>query len=132
MAIEVTCRKCGKDYRVKDERAGTKIRCKECQSTIQVPSLDEEDYGEPDASWDEPVPERMPTKSRSQRKAAVSSVSGTASFTARKIFGVLAILLALLMLVGVGLQVMNGNLRSLGGLVVVAAVSSVGFKWLTT
>jgi predicted Zn finger-like uncharacterized protein len=132
MAIEVTCPGCGKDYRVKDERAGLKIRCKECQSTIQVPGLDEDDYGEQEAAWDEPAPERIPSKSRTQKRAVVSSVSGAASFTARKIFGVLAILLALLMLAGVGMQVMKGNLRSLGGLIVVAGVASVGFKWLTT
>lgn len=33
MPIEVSCLNCGKEYRVREERAGTKIRCKECQAT---------------------------------------------------------------------------------------------------
>lgn len=41
MPIEVSCRKCGKAYRVKDERAGTKIRCKDCQTVIEVPQCEE-------------------------------------------------------------------------------------------
>ena len=40
MAIEVSCRKCGKAYRVREERAGTKIRRKDCQATIAVPTLE--------------------------------------------------------------------------------------------
>lgn len=49
MAIEVSCGKCGKAYRVREDRAGTKIRCKECQSVISVPVVeyegDEDEYG---------------------------------------------------------------------------------------
>ena len=55
MSIEVSCRKCGKEYRVREERASTKIRCKECQATITVPeaTFDEQDDGELEdsASW---------------------------------------------------------------------------------
>jgi len=51
MAIEVSCRKCGKEYRVREERAGTKIRCKECEATIAVPLVETEE------EWDEtPMP----------------------------------------------------------------------------
>ncbi|MDB5388284.1 MAG: hypothetical protein JWM11_3930 [Planctomycetaceae bacterium] len=43
MPIEVTCDSCSISYRVKDERAGTTIKCKECGSRIKVPNEDSEE-----------------------------------------------------------------------------------------
>ena len=37
MPINVTCAGCSKDYLVKDELGGKKIRCKECDEAISVP-----------------------------------------------------------------------------------------------
>ncbi len=37
MAILISCGKCGKRYSVKDELAGKKIRCKECETLVAVP-----------------------------------------------------------------------------------------------
>ncbi|WP_417849985.1 hypothetical protein [Thalassoglobus sp.] len=53
MPIKTKCRKCRRAYTVKDELAGKKFRCKECQSPVTVPQpavpLDEE----PDEDEDE-------------------------------------------------------------------------------
>lgn len=50
MAISVECSACGQTYRLKAEMAGRKIRCKACQTPIEVPLAEaEEEWGE--ASW---------------------------------------------------------------------------------
>jgi hypothetical protein len=130
MAIEVSCRKCGKAYRVREERAGTKIRCKDCQATIAVPTLDDgadaDEFGG-DASWEQEEPRSSPGRNRSN-PAKVASAA--AAFTARKLFGVLALMLAGIMCLGLVMQLMNGKFGSLGGFVVVGAVGGVGLKWL--
>lgn len=132
MAIEVSCRKCGKAYRVREERARTKIRCKECQATIAVPAPDHEDefdeYGG-DSSWEQEEPRSLPGRSRS---SPAKTASSAAAFTGRKLLGVLALMLAGLMCLGIFMQLVNGNFRSIGGFVVVGAVAGVGLKWLRT
>ncbi len=37
MPIDVTCSKCGEEYRLKDTLAGKTVRCKSCQATLSVP-----------------------------------------------------------------------------------------------
>lgn len=37
MPIQVKCPNCSKEYRLKDELAGKKIRCKECETSFQIP-----------------------------------------------------------------------------------------------
>ena len=140
MAIDVTCRKCGKAYSVREERAGTKIRCKECQGTIAVPSIvaDDEysnDYGG-DAAWGGDGKTRGqqsrhggPARSRTR---TTSKVAAASAFTVRKLFGVLALVLAAVMCVGIVVQIASGNVRALGAFVAVAAVGGVGIKWLRT
>ena len=43
MAIAISCGKCGKRYSVKDELAGKKIRCKECETLIAIPLPSDDD-----------------------------------------------------------------------------------------
>lgn len=63
MAIDTECKKCGETYRVKDELAGKKIRCKACSTVMLVPQLDEDE-------WDEEVPEEeLPPVRKSSKKA---------------------------------------------------------------
>ena len=38
MAIEIACEQCGFQYRLKDELAGRKVKCKECQAVFVVPA----------------------------------------------------------------------------------------------
>src|SRR6476660_9932428 len=42
MAIQVTCEKCGKQLRVKDEYAGRKGKCPACGAVIQIPQAEPE------------------------------------------------------------------------------------------
>jgi predicted Zn finger-like uncharacterized protein len=39
MASETVCPQCGKDYRLANEVAGEKVRCKQCQQVFAVPTL---------------------------------------------------------------------------------------------
>lgn len=137
MAIDVRCRKCGKAYKLRDERAGSKIRCKECQAVIAVPeAAHEEDYGEyGDDAWAEPAQSSPPPKRRSAAKKTTkktATATSVAGFTLRKIFGVLALLLARVMCLGILMQLSKGNFRALSALLAVAGVGGVGMKWLRT
>ncbi len=38
MTIEVSCQSCGKQYRVPDDRAGQRFKCKACEAVVAVPS----------------------------------------------------------------------------------------------
>ncbi len=38
MPIAISCKDCGRDYRLKDELAGKKIKCKDCGATVAVPA----------------------------------------------------------------------------------------------
>ena len=48
MPIQVVCPNCDKTYKVKDEAAGKKLRCKTCETVIPIPAAD---VAEPDP-WD--------------------------------------------------------------------------------
>ena len=39
MPISVSCPACGKEYNVKDEAAGKKFKCKECEAIVEVPAV---------------------------------------------------------------------------------------------
>ncbi len=39
--IEVQCPECGKTYKVKEEKAGKKVRCKQCSAVFTVPTAEE-------------------------------------------------------------------------------------------
>lgn len=73
MAIPVECSACGQSYRLKAEMAGRRIRCKACQTPIEVPLAEsEEEWGE--ASW----PATGPARGGTSRKAkAVQKKSGS-------------------------------------------------------
>ena len=84
MSISAKCRKCGKSYSVKDEFAGKKFRCQECQSPVTVPKAevfdaeewdaeddfgggaddDYEDYGPRRSAAMPPAPRRAPKKKK--------------------------------------------------------------------
>lgn len=62
MAIPVKC-SCGKTYKLKDEFAGQKVKCRECGKTLVVPVAEEsakDRVEEPTAA--EPLSESVPTK----------------------------------------------------------------------
>ncbi len=47
MTIKISCGICGKNYKVQDEAAGKKLRCKECGETIKIPEPEVE-FGDGD------------------------------------------------------------------------------------
>jgi transposase-like protein len=41
MPINVTCESCGQGYSLRDDFAGKKVRCKNCQSVLEIPFVDQ-------------------------------------------------------------------------------------------
>lgn len=59
MKIDVACPDCGTKYRVGEEHAGKKIRCKQCSSIVAIPAAEsppDDEFGSEfdDLSWDSP------------------------------------------------------------------------------
>lgn len=46
MTIETVCPECGKSYRVRDEMAGKRFRCKACHSAVSIPIPSDNDNGD--------------------------------------------------------------------------------------
>lgn len=40
MSITVECKRCGKGYRLPEDKGGLKMKCRECDSVIEIPQLD--------------------------------------------------------------------------------------------
>jgi len=73
MSIQVTCDGCFTDYKLKDELAGKKVRCKECGAVMKVPALEVDDLEDADdLEFDEPAPKaksRKPPPLPAKKKA---------------------------------------------------------------
>ena len=83
MAIQVSCARCGTDFRIKDELAGRRFRCSTCQAAVSAPErpseddpwdLSDEDYGE--AIPDPPEEESRPAPRKKKRATRKSRSSG--------------------------------------------------------
>ena len=66
MPIEFACDECDKQYRVRDDLAGRKIRCKECGTGLQIPSDEEPLFDEIDE--DELISDAMPARRKPKKK----------------------------------------------------------------
>ncbi len=76
MAIVVTCQ-CGKQYKVKDELAGKRAKCHNCQATIEIPVPAVGETPLPGASAPSPVPsEPVDTPRIESPRAPSRRVSG--------------------------------------------------------
>ncbi len=54
MPISVSCPTCQRAFRLRDELAGRKMRCPECESVVQIPDVEDvvfEDDDEPQTPW---------------------------------------------------------------------------------
>lgn len=77
MPISVDC-DCGKSYKLADDKAGMKLRCKDCGAIIKVPSGDEDEFGLDDFD-EEPVAKpkakagAIPARSGANKKPAKSA-----------------------------------------------------------
>lgn len=93
MAISISCGKCGKRYSVKDELAGKKIRCKECETLVAVPTPDDDDpFGGGDIKSsgraiaeveDEEMTSPAPRRKSSIRSRKAKSSTNRAKWSAR-------------------------------------------------
>ncbi|QDT91774.1 DUF1559 family PulG-like putative transporter [Gimesia algae] len=54
MTISFKCKKCGKNYKVSDDKAGKKFKCRQCEAPVRIPELETDDFSE---DWEEPEPE---------------------------------------------------------------------------
>ncbi|MEW4487299.1 hypothetical protein AB1L42_04410 [Thalassoglobus sp. JC818] len=123
MPIRATCRECGKSYNVRDELAGKKFRCKQCQKPVSVPQpavLEEEEPEPEEDLWgsdfgsfddeDDYLPPPPPKKKKKKRKKRRSSGAAAGAFkTALKtIVGIISFLF----MFGIGFKLVSslGNL----------------------
>lgn len=86
MPISVNCPSCGRAYSVKDDAAGKKFRCKQCEAVVSVPDAPSEAEGDPwdnldlsaaddpyaDGDTDE-APAQLPVRRRKKKSAKKSS-----------------------------------------------------------
>lgn len=135
MAIDVTCAECGRSYRMKDERAGSRVRCKDCQSIMHVP--DEaagEEWDDQENPWETAEePPALPARRRSgttARAAAPKKGASAGGSPVMKILGGLAFAIAAAMIVGIVVSVANGNVRTLRGAWLPIIFCGVGYKWI--
>jgi uncharacterized membrane protein len=69
MSIEATCDECFYTYKVKEQNAGKKFRCKECDAVVTVPVPgEEEDLLGFEDEFEDPESEPIPVKKRSKSK----------------------------------------------------------------
>ena len=131
MAIETQCPGCRKRYRVKDELAGRKIKCKQCGKPIKVEDplamQDDEwagDYGDDgygeDPAYAEPARPKKKGSVKKKKKAATKSASSTKAAWKLPV-GILGIAGGIGLLVFSIYGISNGirkSFRALGGAVV--------------
>ncbi|WP_166827916.1 alpha/beta hydrolase family protein [Thalassoroseus pseudoceratinae] len=79
MSIHVQCRKCGRDYEIKEKFAGRTLPCKECGAKFRVPEEAAEDFADDDFDdmfgEDTSSPSRRSRSSRSSSRTTASSGS---------------------------------------------------------
>lgn len=73
MTISFKCKKCGKGYKVSDDKAGKKVKCRQCSALIRIPEAEiddfSEDWEEEEASFTPPQRRRTRTKTKSKTKS---------------------------------------------------------------
>ncbi len=116
MTISFQCQKCGKNYKVSDDKAGKNVKCRQCDAPVRIPELEANDFSE---EWEEPEPEyeapaRRRKSSASKSKSKSKSRKKTAGGPNQKLLiagGAVAFVL-----IGGGLLFMFSSSKSGGGL----------------
>lgn len=135
---------CGKTLRVKDEFAGKRVRCPGCGEPLRIPTrsvVSEDDFLEDDPqednadeeeNYERALPSRRSSKknSRSGKKSKRGKQHGGFALTWRRVGGVLAILLGILVSIGILLAVANGNMRAIRAVVFALVLFGTGITWL--
>lgn len=120
MAINVACPSCGRQYNVKDDAAGKRFKCKDCEAVIEVPGAagggDEfggDDFGEPydpygNAAEAGGAPAPIPARRRQ------SSSGGAAASAAAERTKLPAIFMYIVCGISIGYSVLNLTTQALG------------------
>lgn len=98
MTIEFECKKCRKGYRVKDDFAGKRLRCKQCQAAIEVPQADPWDVEADFEDYEEELPVQ-PKRTKKRKKRSRDSIP-IAMIIAMSLLGFLVALEILRILAG--------------------------------
>ncbi|WP_417377796.1 DUF1559 domain-containing protein [Gimesia sp.] len=114
MTINFQCKQCGKNYKVSDDKAGKKVKCRQCDASVRIPELEVDDFSE---DWEEPEYEaparrRKSSASRNQSKSKSRKKTATGSNQTLLIAGGAVALI----LIGGGLFFMLSSSKSGGGL----------------
>lgn len=134
MAIETQCPKCRKRYRVKDELAGRKIKCKQCGGPIKVEvpqAVPDDEWG--DEGYDEEIPAAAPPPPRRKKgtgKKPAKKSAGKARSSSKPVWhlpvGILGLIAGFGLLAFSIYGIINGmrkSFRALGGAVFLIAGS---------
>ena len=71
MPIQIQCVSCGRRGKVKDEYAGRRIRCPDCQEPISVPAVEDDfdgDYADYEVDYEEEEFDERPSPARTRRR----------------------------------------------------------------
>jgi formylglycine-generating enzyme required for sulfatase activity len=77
MTINCECGNCGKEYRVSNERAGRKFRCRQCDAAVHVPDGYEDEYEVPSSPRRNPASKRRRSGGRGKQTRSKKSKSKT-------------------------------------------------------
>lgn len=101
MTITFQCKKCGKKYKVSDDKGGRKIKCRQCEAVMKIPAAESDDFlsGFDDAEMEYTPPTRRRKKSKPgpEKKKSRKSTDSNA-----KQGPIIAIVVVALLLVGGG------------------------------
>lgn len=81
MSINVACPTCGQQYNVKDEAAGKRFQCKECQTVVDIPANSDADDELTIADFGEPIPAPARRRKVSPSDAAAIAAAAAAEQT---------------------------------------------------
>ena len=76
MTIRAECQECGEQYRMSDEKAGRKFRCRECDAVVYVPDEYEDEYEAPARPRRKPASKKGRAGGGRKRSRSKKSKSG--------------------------------------------------------
>jgi len=119
MAINVACSSCGRQYTVKDDAAGKRFKCKDCEAVVEVPAVGdgggggdalEEDYGDPYGAPDDAMSD-MPAPVTGRRRMSPPTVAAAEATSRTKIP---AICMYVVCGISIGYSVVNLAMQAMG------------------
>lgn len=116
MAINVACSSCGRQYTVKDDAAGKRFKCKDCEAVVEVPAAGgggdamDDDYGDPYGAPDDDMAD-MPAPVTGRRRMSSPSVAAPAVTSRTKIP---AICMYVVCGISIGYSVVNLAMQAMG------------------